>query len=98
MPDDKTVTAFGALPWPALLVLAGVVLVLGAILIWVKFGDGRREGPKTEDFQVKLATFDPRKIEALTDAMERNTDAVCELGRDVREAGRVLREVERRLG
>jgi hypothetical protein len=97
MPNADTVSAIGDLPWPALIVLALLVGVLGATFIVVKFGEGRKAQPKTEDFQVRLATFDPAQIAVLIQEISRNTDGAedhcrClqELGRDMREFCRVV--------
>lgn len=105
VPDAQTVAAFGTLPLPALIILAMVVAALGGSFIFVKFGDGRKSGPKTEDFQVRLATFDPKSIALLIQEIgkasfetERQTEAAQELGRDIRELCRIMREFERRGG
>lgn len=103
MPNADTVQAFGTLPLPALIVLALVVAGLGAWFIYVKFGDGKRAEPASKDFQVKLATFDPATMNVLIQEIgksnyetERLVDACHELGADMRELTRTMKEALRR--
>ena len=77
MPDAETVSALGSLPLPALVILAIVVAVVASVFIFVKFGEGRKaeKGPQA-DLEVKLATFDPRLIQALVSEMARLAERV----------------------
>lgn len=79
MPDAAAVHEFGKLPLPVLVILAAIAVVLGGIYIVTKFNDGRRIGAKSEDFEVKLATFDARHMQALSGALERNAEAAEDL-------------------
>lgn len=103
MPNAEAVQAFGSLPLPALIILALIIAGLGGLFIYVKFGDGKRSEPATTDFQVKLATFDPATMQMLIQEIgksnyetERLNDGVRDLGADVRELTRTVKEVLRR--